>query len=465
MSESVVVDDERRVATALEHARLERWPFRDLWAEVAITLVIGVLSGLLLATEHGLHPRKLVWLTFVATLVWLFALRSSAEFARVRHLGALTGALIGAVGGLVVLSLLNYWILNALITPRRLLLMSAIALVVSGAFQLVAPDRLGRPRRVLVMGTDAATQELVRDLQESRSKLYRFLGVVDRSANGGSTDGQVFRARRSGDLEEIVRRLSPDVIVCSQAKVRTSTVDRLLDAGVTTVGVVDTFDFYEAAFGRVANHRMTKEWFTSVLDSHRTGYSARTKRAFDIVAAALALVLFLPLAVAIAIAIRCSSEGPILFRQVRSGARGKTFTMLKFRTMIDGAETDGAVWAVEDDPRITRVGRFLRKTRLDEIPQFWNVLRGEMSIVGPRPERPEYLDHLQREVPFWNRRLLLKPGITGWAQVHHAYTADVRGAAKKLAYDLYYLKHRSFALDFLIVFTTFKIVLSGRGAR
>jgi exopolysaccharide biosynthesis polyprenyl glycosylphosphotransferase len=262
---------------------------------------------------------------------------------------------------------------------------------------------------------------------------------------------------------DIVRRQAADVIVCSREQVRTRAVDRLLDAGVTTVRVVNALDFYESAFGRVADHRMTKTWFTSVL-AQRSRYSARTKRILDIVVAVLALVVFAPFAAAIAIAVACGGGGPILFRQVRSGEAGKTFTMVKFRTMVADAERDGAVWASDHDPRITPIGRFLRKTRLDEIPQFWNVLRGEMSIVGPRPERPEYLDYLQREVPFWNRRLLLKPGITGWAQVHHAYSDDVRGAARKLAYDLYYLKHRSFGLDLLIVFTTFKIVLSGRGA-
>lgn len=466
MGESVLVGDERRVAPTLEYARLERWPFWALSAEVAMTLVIGVLTGPLLATQHGLHhPRKLLWLTFVATLVWLFALHASAEFARTRHLSPTTGAIIGAAVGLVVLALLNYWILNVVITTGRLLLMAVVALVVSGISQRIAPEHLGRPRRVLVVGADSAARELARDLQEKRNTLYRFIGVVDGSAGARPRDGQVFLARRSGDLEEIVRREAPDLIVCSQGKIRTRTVDRLLDAGITSVRVVDTFDFYEAAFARVANHRMTKAWFTSVLDARRNGYSARTKRAFDVIAAAAALVLFLPLAIGIAVAIRISGDGPILFRQLRSGERGKTFTMLKFRTMIVGAETNGAVWAEEDDPRITPIGRFLRRTRLDEIPQFLNVLRGEMSIVGPRPERPEYLEYLQREVPFWNRRLLLKPGITGWAQVHHAYTADVRGAAKKLAYDLYYLKHRSFGLDLRILFTTFKIVLSGRGAR
>jgi len=426
-------------------------------------LVIGAFTGLLLASEHDLHPRKLVWLTFVATLVWLFTLHVSAEFARTRRLGSVYGAILGTGAGLVVLSLLNYWILDVLIPPRRLLLMAAAALLVSVVFQAFASERLGRPRRVLVMGADDAARELVCDLQESRNKHFRYLGVVDGSSNGRAVEGPVYRARRSGDLVEIVRRHGPDLIVCSRESARTRTVDRLLDAGITTVRVVNTFDFYESAFGRVANHRMTKAWFTSVLDAQRGHYSSRTKRVLDIVASSIALVVLLPLFVAIAVAIGIS--GPVFFRQVRSGEGGRIFTMVKFRTMIPDAEQDGAVWASEDDPRITKLGRLLRATRMDELPQFWNVLRGEMSIVGPRPERPEYLDYLQREIPFWNRRLLLKPGITGWAQVHHAYTADVRGAARKLAYDLYYLKHRSFGLDLQIVFTTFKIVLSGRGAR
>ena len=476
MSESVAVDVEQNVAVGVERriaptlaydGPLERWRRRDLWAEAAMILVIGGFTGLLLATEHHLHPRKLVVLTFTATLVWMFTMHSSAEFARSRRLGSVAGAIIGTAAGLVVLSLLNYWILDVMIRPGHLLLMGAAALVVSGVFQS-ASARLAKPRRVLVIGADKAALELVRDLRESRSTHFRFLGLVDNNPNSATVegiDGTIYLARRSGDLVDIVRRQEADVIVCSREKVRTRTVDRLLDGGVTTARVVSTFDFYEWAFGRVAHDRMTKAWFTSVLDAHRSSYSAHTKRMLDVVVASAALVLLAPLAAAIGVAIACTEGRPILFRQVRSGEGGKPFTMLKFRTMVVEAEPDGPVWASDHDPRVNTIGRFLRRTRLDEIPQLWNVLRGEMSIVGPRPERPEYLDYLQREVPFWNRRLLLKPGITGWAQVHHAYTDDVRGAARKLAYDLYYLKHRSFGLDLLIVLRTFKIVLSGRGAR
>ncbi len=181
---------------------------------------------------------------------------------------------------------------------------------------------------------------------------------------------------------------------------------------------------------------------------------------------ALALVVLAPVMLLVAGFISVFDRGPVLFRQMRLGEGGRTFEMLKFRTMVVDAERQGrARWAVDNDPRVTRVGRVLRKARLDELPQLWNVLRGEMSIVGPRPERPEFMEELAEGVPFWTRRHLLKPGITGWAQVRHHYTSDVTGTAEKLGYDLYYLKHRSLFLDLAIVLKTARTVVSGSGAR
>jgi lipopolysaccharide/colanic/teichoic acid biosynthesis glycosyltransferase len=182
------------------------------------------------------------------------------------------------------------------------------------------------------------------------------------------------------------------------------------------------------------------------------------------VVACTALLVFLPLILLICLALRISG-GPVLYRQTRSGEGGKPFQVVKFRTMVRDAETGVAVYASASDPRVTRVGRILRRTRWDELPQFWNVLRGEMSVVGPRPERPEHVSLLEREVPYWNRRLLLKPGITGWAQIHLGYTDNVSGAASKLSYDLYYLKHRSLSFDVLILIATLRLLLTGRGAR
>ena len=204
----------------------------------------------------------------------------------------------------------------------------------------------------------------------------------------------------------------------------------------------------------------------SVHHLYQRPYTRMTKRILDVVGATAVLVLTLPVLALAAFVVRVSSSGPVLFRQVRLGESGKTFEMLKFRTMVDGAEEPGeAIWAAERDPRITPIGRVLRKTRIDEFPQLWNVLRNEMSLIGPRPERPEFVELLEREVPFWTRRHLVKPGVTGWAQVSNGYTADAEGTAEKLSYDLYYLKHRSLVLDLAIIAKTVKILLSGAGAR
>jgi exopolysaccharide biosynthesis polyprenyl glycosylphosphotransferase len=306
--------------------------------------------------------------------------------------------------------------------------------------------------------------ELIRDLQDGANGQFECIGVVADRQNGFALAG-VPVLGRSADLVEIFRRERPDLLVCSSGKLRARTAARLLHAGVTSVRVVDWLDFHEHAFHRVANSQLQASWFASVFDIRQQNYSARTKRVFDIVVASIALVVSLPFLLVIALLVRCSGRGPVLFRQVRSGEGGTLFEVVKFRTMIPGAEAGQAVWARENDPRVTPIGRILRKTRIDELPQLWNVLRGEMSIVGPRPERPEFLAFLQQQVPFWSHRHLLKPGITGWAQVHAAYAGDISGAATKLSYDLYYLKHRSLALDCLIVLKTVKVILLGRGAR
>ena len=190
-----------------------------------------------------------------------------------------------------------------------------------------------------------------------------------------------------------------------------------------------------------------------------------SKRVFDVLAAFGLIVFLAPLLVLTAIAIRLDSKGPVLYRQRRIGFHGEEFEIFKFRSMRIDAEKDGARWAAADDDRITRVGRFIRRTRIDEIPQAINILRGEMSFVGPRPERPEFVTLLEKEIPHYHERHLVKPGITGWAQVKHEYTASVEGARTKLTYDLFYVKHFSLLLDLLIVLMTVRVALLGIGSR
>jgi exopolysaccharide biosynthesis polyprenyl glycosylphosphotransferase len=189
------------------------------------------------------------------------------------------------------------------------------------------------------------------------------------------------------------------------------------------------------------------------------------RRFVSLVASALVILLCLPFLPLIALAVRLSSPGPVLFRQIRVGRRGMLFTAFKFRTMRQDAESGGAVWAKAKDPRVTRLGSILRKTRLDEIPQLWNVLRGDMGFVGPRPERPEFVEWLSKEIPYYDLRHMIRPGLTGWAQVRYQYGASLEETKRKLEYDLYYLKHVSIGLDLLIIFETIKTILLRRGAR
>ena len=190
-----------------------------------------------------------------------------------------------------------------------------------------------------------------------------------------------------------------------------------------------------------------------------------TRQIVSICVAAFGLLLFLPFFPFVVLAVKLSSKGPIFFRQTRVGMGGRTFEVVKFRTMFTDAESDGAKWATKNDPRVTRVGMFMRKTRIDEVPQLWNVLRGDMGFVGPRPERPEFVNWLTEELPFYYLRTLIRPGLTGWAQVRYGYGATLAETKEKLEYDLYYIKHMSMGLDLLIMFETIKTILRRRGAQ
>jgi sugar transferase (PEP-CTERM system associated) len=189
------------------------------------------------------------------------------------------------------------------------------------------------------------------------------------------------------------------------------------------------------------------------------------RRILSFAVALIALSICLPFIPVIILAVRMSSPGPVLFRQTRVGRFGKTFTVFKFRTMRQDAEKNGAVWAKANDPRVTRLGKMMRKTRLDEIPQLWNVLRGDMAFVGPRPERPEFVEWLRKDISFYDLRNMVLPGLTGWAQVRFQYGASLEDTKRKLEYDLYYIKHQSIGLDLLVMFETIKTIVLRRGAQ
>ena len=256
-------------------------------------------------------------------------------------------------------------------------------------------------------------------------------------------------------LTEVVAVQRPDLIVLADDQNSSAALDRLLDIADGRFRVAGLTSFYEYALGCVPLHQITPMWFMSLLHVRQRPYACWVKRAFDLITAGLALLVTAPLLPLIALAVR-GTPGPIIYRQTRVGDGGRRFKIYKFRTMVDGAERPGeAVWAKDADPRTTPGGAFLRRTHLDELPQLFNVLKGDMSMVGPRPERPELIAMLEENIPYWSRRLLIKPGMTGWAQVHCGYAADFP-AATKLAYDFWYLRHRSLAVDLAICVRTLR---------
>jgi sugar transferase (PEP-CTERM system associated) len=269
------------------------------------------------------------------------------------------------------------------------------------------------------------------------------------------------------DLREVVAHTHPDRIVVglSERRQRLPVYD-LLDLRLSGIPIEEVASTYEMAFGRVCTSELKPSQliFSAELGPRR--HSVRLQRLYSFLIALVGTIVTAPLMMMVAILIKLTSPGPILYRQTRVGHRDVPFTVYKFRSMRADAEAKtGAVWAKTDDPRITRFGKWMRKVRLDELPQFFNVLRGDMSIVGPRPERPEFVKTLNEQIPFYRQRHCVKPGITGWAQINHKYGDSLEDTIIKLEYDLYYIKNLAPSLDAYIIFHTLKVMLLSRGAQ
>ena len=232
----------------------------------------------------------------------------------------------------------------------------------------------------------------------------------------------------------------------------------LLEGGVKFMGLVE---FYEKFLGRIPSKKLDQSWLVRLDLRFRNPIGLRLKRLLDLSVAVVGLLVSFPLLFIALVFIVLESGFPSFFKQQRTGFLGRPYTLFKLRTMKVDAEKSGAKWAVEGDRRVTRVGSFLRKWRIDEIPQFWNVLKGDMSVVGPRPERPEFQEELNKEIPHWNCRHLVKPGLTGWAQIRFRYASDSESSEEKLAYDLYYIKNASIILDIQIILSTLRSVAKG----
>lgn len=323
------------------------------------------------------------------------------------------------------------------------------------------------PHRLLVLGTGQQAKQVEMSLEEGNIgvKLIGFYAIE----NGEETVVTPKHIIGRGEsLAHAVRHHSVDEIVVAVRQQRGGVLPlrELLACRLNGVKVTDLARFFERVHGHVPLDMSRASWFIYG-DGYRQNWLRRfIKRSFDLVVVATLVVAALPVIIVTALLIALEGTGTVIYRQKRIGRGGKTFTLLKFRSMAMDAEKDGKpAWASVNDARITRVGRFIRRTRIDELPQLINVLRGEMSLVGPRPERPEFVTMLSEQIPFYAVRHSVKPGITGWAQVRHCYVATVDDTVKKLEYDIYYVKNNSLLLDLLILIETVRVVLLGEGAR
>ena len=429
---------------------------------VSSYLVMGVDPEIYLLYDNGFANLCIV----VASIVLGLYFQDMYSNLRVRSRTLLMQQISTALGvAFLAQSLLNYVSPGTMI-PRWLMLVGSIlSLFGLLAFRLVYSTVVSKVglKQVLFIGHGETAKLVAQRIQEHPELGLSVAGYLDDTA--GQPDDQ--QLGRIADLSDVVARVHPDQIVVGVTERRQQLpMYELLDLKFGGVLITDIGFMYENTHSRVSvrDLRPSDLIFTRQMSDMKL--IAQIQNLYSWMLALAGLILTLPLMILVGIAVKITSSGPVFYSQIRAGLNGKPFKLYKFRSMRQDAEADsGAVWASKNDPRITPCGRWLRKLRLDELPQFINCLRGEMNIVGPRPERPEFVRTLQEQVPFYRQRLLVKPGLTGWAQINHKYGDTIEDTITKLEYDLYYIKHRNITLDFYIMFQTVKVMLLQRGAQ
>ncbi len=426
-----------------------------------VAAAIVPTAAIVLTTMHaGLAGRLLA--AAVLCVIWGICLGIGYAVGgpSLTALGPRVGPARGVALGLVTATALGAWFPWLHLSIGATFLTAGIVFATAAVWEGVALRYVTPAKRLLIVGSGNSVLDLIRDIRIGHGGGYEVTGVVH-DADEQPFYGGVPVLGRAAHLHKVVAEYRPDIVVLAPGPNRPQTFGRLLEAAEAGFRVVELAQFYEHAYGRVPVRDLTRAWFMSVLHLYQRPYPKVAKRSVDVAGSCILLLVTLPLLPLLALLVR-RSPGPIILRQLRLGEHGKLFTIYKFRTMYDDAEAQGtAVWSHAEDPRITSVGGIMRRLRLDELPQLWNVLRGDMSLVGPRPERPEFLAELNATVPFWTRRHLVKPGLTGWAQVRQGYTASAEATSDKLSYDLWYIRHRSLTVDIAICLRTLAVVLHG----
>lgn len=434
---------------------------------IAAYLRMGTAEAERQLTEtHGFYKIGLATFFFLGS----FYLYDLYDFVVMHDRRELVLRMIQALGlAWVALAILFYAVPQLMIGRGVSIISLPLALGSMVAWRLMIHWILGHPQfgeRILIVGSGEMSIETARAVLERRDAGYRIIGFTDNDPSllGKSLINPTVIGLTT-ELEDLVRRENIDRVVVGMGERRGQfPTDQLLRMSLTgNVHIEECASFYERVTGKVHLDMVRPSWLIFSGRGRQTQMAAFVRVLAHRLLALVGGLLSLPIAVLTAILIKLDSPGPVFYRQERVGKNGRAFTLMKFRSMRVDAEKDGPRWAQSADNRATRVGRFIRKTRIDEIPQFWNILRGDMNFVGPRPERPHFVKQLAQEISFYEQRHLIAPGLTGWAQIKYPYGASIEDAREKLQYELFYIKNQSLVLDGMILFETIKTILFGRG--
>ena len=422
-------------------------------------------AALMLNYEQGFLKISVVAGLFI-TCMYYFDLYDSSILAN--HREVIT-RVIQMLGTVCILLAVLYYIYPPLELGRGIFLIGFVLVAVLLLFWRRLFLKLNSlpqfAERALILGDGELAGSLKRELKSRTELGIRLVGELNIAEDW--TGKPTSAPERVEEFLHSVKSFQPNCVIVAMGDRRGKLpVEALLQLKSQGVRIRDGADMYEAVTGKVPIESLRLSWLLFSPGFRVAGPLLIYERVFSLALCAVGLVLTLPLMILVALAIRCDSAGPVIFRQKRVGQNGKLFTLYKFRTMVDGADQDGNHRPAEEtDHRFTRVGRVLRRIRIDELPQLFNILRGDMHMVGPRPFVPNQEQECLERIPYYRQRLVVKPGATGWAQVNRGYNATIEDNKEKLAYDLYYIKNISIGLDLLILFKTMKILLLGRGAR
>lgn len=459
------------------------YPIRNIFFVVGEGLVIflsvSMASLLIMGLDSFAYEQylllKILLITFVCQISLYY--NDLYDFKISKNYNELGVRLLQSVGFAAIFLAFVYLIIPPAVIGTGIFIISVafvVLLVVSWRFcYTMILNRGYFNQKIILIGSTGLIKNIKSEINERKDCGYHIVAEVPEAGHSnrlnkdGVNNPGNFCGQKYEGLSELARKHGIEKIVVALAEKRNNfPTNELLKCRVNGIEVIDGNSFYEMLTGKLIVNAINPSWLIFSQGFRKSRTRRFVKRSVDLILSLVLLIFFLPLIGLIALLIKLDSKGSVIFSQERVGQNKKIYRIHKFRSMICDAEKDsGPIWADDDDPRITRVGRVIRKWRFDEIPQLWNVLKGDMSFVGPRPEREYFVDQLGKIVPYYQERHTVKPGISGWAQVSYGYGASVEDAIEKLNYDLFYIKNMTFFMDLMIVMRTIKIVLSRKGSR